>query len=103
MWHFEESRVTVQGIIHRDLKGNNIFCAGGGILKLGDFGISKVLTPEARAARTMIGTPYYMSPEILKAGIDVLNAPSPAMKPISLQHSPCQYSFTALKEHSSHT
>jgi serine/threonine protein kinase len=48
------------------LKGNNIFCCGGGILKLGDFGISKVLTPNARAARTMIGTPYYMSPEILK-------------------------------------
>lgn len=57
-----------QGIIHRDLKGNNIFCCGGGILKLGDFGISKVLTPNARAARTMIGTPYYMSPEILKVG-----------------------------------
>ena len=49
-----------QGIIHRDLKGNNIFCCKGGILKLGDFGISKVLTPQARAARTMIGTPYYM-------------------------------------------
>ena len=51
-----------QGIIHRDLKGNNIFCCANGILKLGDFGISKVLTPDARAARTMIGTPYYMSP-----------------------------------------
>ena len=50
----------VKGIIHRDLKGNNIFCCGGGILKLGDFGISKVLTPSAKAARTMIGTPYYM-------------------------------------------
>ena len=60
------NRRLLQGIIHRDLKGNNIFCGEGGLLKLGDFGISKVLTPNARAARTMIGTPYYMSPEILK-------------------------------------
>ena len=30
-----------QGIIHRDIKSNNIFCSRHGILKLGDFGISK--------------------------------------------------------------
>lgn len=55
----------MQGIIHRDLKANNIFLSSGGILKLGDFGISKALG-EQQAARTMVGTPYYMSPEILK-------------------------------------
>ena len=56
----------MQGIVHRDLKTHNLFCCGGGIIKLGDFGISKVLDGEAAAARTMVGTPYYMSPEILK-------------------------------------
>ena len=56
----------VQGIIHRDLKTNNIFCCTNGIVKLGDFGISKMLTGGKRLARTMVGTPYYMSPEIIK-------------------------------------
>lgn len=32
----------LQSILHRDIKTNNIFCSRGGILKLGDFGISKV-------------------------------------------------------------
>ena len=55
-----------QGIIHRDLKANNIFCSAHGIVKLGDFGISKALGDNQNVARTMVGTPYYMSPEILK-------------------------------------
>ena len=57
----------LQGIIHRDLKANNIFCCSHGIVKLGDFGISKALGQQQNFARTMVGTPYYMSPEILKA------------------------------------
>lgn len=56
----------MQGIIHRDLKTNNIFCCANGIVKLGDFGISKMLTGGEKIARTMVGTPYYMSPEIIK-------------------------------------
>ena len=56
----------MQGIIHRDLKTNNIFCCANGIVKLGDFGISKMLTGGKKLARTMVGTPYYMSPEIIK-------------------------------------
>ena len=58
--------MPLQGIIHRDLKTNNIFCCANGIVKLGDFGISKMLTGGEKIARTMVGTPYYMSPEIIK-------------------------------------
>ena len=34
------------------------------MLKLGDFGISKELTPEAQMAQTTCGTPYFMAPEV---------------------------------------
>jgi NIMA (never in mitosis gene a)-related kinase len=34
------------------------------MIKLGDFGISKVLRGTFECARTAIGTPYYLSPEI---------------------------------------
>uniref|UniRef100_A0A7S0R2F9 non-specific serine/threonine protein kinase n=1 Tax=Chlamydomonas leiostraca TaxID=1034604 RepID=A0A7S0R2F9_9CHLO len=51
-------------ILHRDLKTQNIFVARGGIMKLGDFGISKVLEKTDQFATTVTGTPYYMAPEI---------------------------------------
>ncbi|KAK3277926.1 hypothetical protein CYMTET_14101 [Cymbomonas tetramitiformis] len=51
-------------ILHRDLKSQNIFRTKNNILKLGDFGIAKVLTSETQMASTAIGTPYYLSPEI---------------------------------------
>lgn len=49
-------------ILHRDLKTPNIFIVDE-IVKLGDFGISKVLDQKVDLASTSIGTPYYMSPE----------------------------------------
>jgi serine/threonine protein kinase len=48
----------------RDLKSQNIFVSAGGLLKLGDFGVSKVLSSTVALATTAVGTPYYLSPEI---------------------------------------
>ena len=53
-------------IIHRDLKSQNIFLTKGGLVKLGDFGIAKCLQHTYQNAKTMIGTPYYLSPEIVQ-------------------------------------
>ena len=38
--------------------------SAGGLLKLGDFGVSKVLSSTMQLAKTGVGTPYYLSPEI---------------------------------------
>ncbi|KAG1683586.1 Serine/threonine-protein kinase Nek4 [Nymphon striatum] len=53
-----------RNILHRDLKTQNIFLTKSKIIKLGDFGIARVLDSTCQMATTLIGTPYYMSPEI---------------------------------------
>ena len=52
-------------ILHRDLKTQNIFLKNNR-LRLGDFGIAKMLDGTRDCANTCIGTPYYMSPELFK-------------------------------------
>jgi eukaryotic-like serine/threonine-protein kinase len=68
------------GIVHRDLKPGNLFLASrpgnASILKVLDFGISKVTSEDANAGRVTriderIGTPVYMSPEQLQNSNDV--------------------------------
>lgn len=51
-------------IIHRDLKSQNVFLTSNGVVKLGDFGVAKALHTSGCCADTIIGTPYYLPPEI---------------------------------------
>jgi putative nucleotidyltransferase with HDIG domain len=51
------------GIIHRDLKAQNVMLDPRGVVRIMDFGISKERGTEATAVGMVIGTPEYMSPE----------------------------------------
>ena len=50
-------------ILHRDLKPGNVFLDANNNVKLGDFGLSRIMNDESIFATTHVGTPYYMSPE----------------------------------------
>jgi hypothetical protein len=53
-----------RGIVHRDLKPGNVFM-GQGVVKLGDYGLSKFISASRRSGHTgSIGTVHYMAPEV---------------------------------------
>ena len=51
-------------ILHRDLKTLNIFLCNNLEIKIGDLGVAKILNNSGSFAKTLIGTPYYLSPEL---------------------------------------
>ncbi len=55
--------IHTKKILHRDMKSMNIFLTKEDKVKIGDLGVAKVLM-QTQFAKTFVGTPYYLSPEI---------------------------------------
>ena len=53
-------------ILHRDIKLANIMLSGDDNIKLGDFGLARLLDTQNFMAQTCCGTPYYISPELCR-------------------------------------
>ncbi|XP_015767873.1 PREDICTED: serine/threonine-protein kinase Nek9-like [Acropora digitifera] len=71
IWYFFQicsgmSHIHDCDIVHRDIKTLNIFLTKSGLVKLGDFGIATILKGSKDMAESVVGTPYYMSPEIIQ-------------------------------------
>ncbi|KAG5472527.1 hypothetical protein LSCM1_03928 [Leishmania martiniquensis] len=60
-----------KGVVHRDIKGENILIDGYGVAKLADFGCSKSLANIANAGQvgcgTLVGSPFWMAPEVIRS------------------------------------
>ena len=52
--------------VNSDLKVQNIFLNKKNEIKIGDFGIARQLESTMEKARTIVGTPFYLSPELCK-------------------------------------
>ena len=56
--------IHIRGIIHRDIKPDNIYCLNNGLVKLADFGAALDLTKKNKSDLSLIGNIYYVSPEM---------------------------------------
>jgi NIMA (never in mitosis gene a)-related kinase 1/4/5 len=54
----------VNKILHRDIKSYNIFLTDDDNVRIGDLGVAKIISDTSNFAHTIVGTPYYLSPEL---------------------------------------
>ncbi|WAR26838.1 PAK3-like protein [Mya arenaria] len=67
------SFLHARSIIHRDIKSDNVLLGMTGNVKLTDFGFCAQLSNEQSKRQTMVGTPYWMAPEMLEGEPPYLN------------------------------
>ncbi len=59
----------LNGVIHKDIKGQNILIDADKKIKITDFGIADILEDEMTKTQSLMGTPQYVAPEVLNKNI----------------------------------